>query len=90
MVTEPSEFRQQLLEIQNSTEVTYTTLPSDEPRFIIDANSRTITIPPEFQFLGVKNDHNAETVYSEFVEGYIDMAWPLGTIVKEPCEGYYN
>ena len=35
-------------------------------------------------------EHNAETVYSEFVEGYIDMAWPLDTVVKEPCEGYYN
>ena len=35
-------------------------------------------------------EHNAETVYSEFVEGYIDMAWSLDTVVKEPCEGYYN
>lgn len=34
--------------------------------------------------------HNAETVYSEFIEGYIDMAWSLDTVVKEPCEGYYN
>ena len=71
MITEPSEFRQRLLEIQDSTEVTYTTLPSDEPRFIIDANSRTITIPPEFQFLGVKNDHNAETIYFE-IDRYFD------------------
>lgn len=35
-------------------------------------------------------EHNAENVYSEFVEGHIDMAWPLDTVVKEPCEGYYN
>lgn len=71
MITEPSEFRQQLLDIQNSVDVVYTTLPSDEPRFIINANTRTITIPPEFQFLGVKNDHNAETVYFE-IDRYFD------------------
>ncbi|MDY4819957.1 MAG: SGNH/GDSL hydrolase family protein [Bacilli bacterium] len=71
MVTEPSEFRQRLLEIQNSVDVVYTALPSDEPRFIIDANSRTINIPIEFQFLGVKNDHNAETVYFE-IDRYFD------------------
>ena len=71
MITEPSEFRQQLLDIQNSVDVVYTTLPSDEPRFIIDANSRTITVPPEFQFLGVKNDHKAETVYFE-IDRYFD------------------
>lgn len=35
-------------------------------------------------------EHNAETVYSEFVEGYIDMAWSLDTVAKEPCEGCYN
>ena len=51
MVTEPSEFRQRLLDIQNSVDVVYSTLPSDEPRFIIDTNSRTINIPIEFQFL---------------------------------------
>ena len=45
MITSPEEFRQRLLDIQNSVDVVYTTLPSDEPRFIIDANSRTITIP---------------------------------------------
>lgn len=71
MVTSPEDFRQQLLDIQNSVDVVYTTLPSDEPRFIIDANSRTITIPLEFQFLGVKNDHNAETVYFE-IDRYFD------------------
>lgn len=71
MVTEPNEFIQKLQELQDSTEVTYTTLPSDEPRFIIDANTRSITIPPEFQFLGVKNDHKAETVYFE-IDRYFD------------------
>lgn len=71
MITDPEEFRQQLLDIQNSVNVVYSTLPSDEPRFIIDANSRIINIPIEFQFLGVKNDHNAETIYFE-IDRYFD------------------
>lgn len=71
MITEPSEFMQQLQAIQDSTSVTYSTLPSDESRFIIDANTRSITIPPEFQFLGVKNDHKAETIYFE-IDRYFD------------------
>lgn len=71
MITEPNEFMQRLQELQDSSSVTYSTLPSDEPRFIIDANSRTIKIPPEFQFLGVKNDHKAETIYFE-IDRYFD------------------
>lgn len=71
MITEPNEFMQKLQELQDSSSVTYSTLPSNEPRFIIDANSRTIKIPPEFQFLGVKNDHKAETVYFE-IDRYFD------------------
>lgn len=71
MTTEPEEFRQRLLDIQNSVDVVYSTLPSDEPRFIIDTNSRTINIPIEFQFLGVRNDHNAETIYFE-IDRYFD------------------
>lgn len=71
MITEPNEFMQRLQELQDSSSVTYSTLPSNEPRFIIDANSRTIKIPPEFQFLGVKNDHKAETVYFE-IDRYFD------------------
>lgn len=71
MITESNEFMQRLQELQDSSSVTYSTLPSNEPRFIIDANSRTIKIPPEFQFLGVKNDHKAETVYFE-IDRYFD------------------
>ena len=65
MITEPSEFRQRLQEIQNSVNVIFTHLPSNEPRFIIDANSRKINIPFEFSFLGLINDHKAETIYFE-------------------------
>lgn len=71
MITDPSEFRQKLQEIQNSANVTFTHLPSNEPRFIIDANSREINIPFEFSFLGVIGDHKAETVYFE-IDRYFD------------------
>lgn len=71
MVTQPEEYRQRLLDIQNSTEVSYTTIPSEEPKFKIDLKNRSITIPSEFQFLGTKNEHNAETVYFE-IDRYFD------------------
>ena len=71
MITEPSEFRQRLQEIQNSVKITFAHLPSNEPRFIIDANSREINIPFEFSFLGVIGDHKAETIYFE-IDRYFD------------------
>ena len=71
MITEPSEFRQRLQEIQNSVKITFAHLPSNEPRFIIYANSREINIPFEFSFLGVIGDHKAETIYFE-IDRYFD------------------
>lgn len=71
MITEPYEFRQRLQEIQNSVKITFAHLPSNEPRFIIDANSREINIPFEFSFLGVIGDHKAETIYFE-IDRYFD------------------
>ena len=71
MIAEPSEFRQRLQEIQNSVKITFAHLPSNEPRFIIDANSREINIPFEFSFLGVIGDHKAETIYFE-IDRYFD------------------
>ena len=71
MVTDPEEFRQRLLDIQNSVNVEYTRLPLNEPHFIINANTRTITIPSEFGFIGVKNDHKAENIYFE-IDRYFD------------------
>ena len=50
---------------------TFAHLPSNEPRFIIDANSREINIPFEFSFLGVIGDHKAETIYFE-IDRYFD------------------
>lgn len=71
MITNPQEFKDKLLEIQNNTSIALVYLPSDEPRFIIDANSRAITIPGEFGFLSLKKDHNAETIYFE-IDRYFD------------------
>ena len=36
MITQPEEYRQRLLDIQNSTDVTYMTITSEEPRFKVD------------------------------------------------------
>lgn len=35
MITQPEEYRQRLLDIQNSTDISYMTIPSEEPRFKI-------------------------------------------------------
>lgn len=51
----------------------YVVLPLDEPHFIIDANSRAITIPADFKKNGiaVQGDDLAEVVYFE-VDRYFD------------------
>lgn len=71
MITSADEFRQQFLDIQNNTSRVFTSLPSTEQRFIINANTRVINIPSEFGFLGVQNDHYAETIYFE-IDRYFD------------------
>lgn len=43
-----------LKQLQDGTITKLTQIPSDEPRFIIDSDSRKITIPDEFTFLAVK------------------------------------
>lgn len=35
-------------------------------------------------------EHNAETVYDEYVAGYIDVAFPFDAIVLEPSDGVLN
>ena len=73
MKTNADEYMRRLADIQNQfNSPSLVMLPGDEPRFIIDANERTITIPDEFTFLGVLNDHNAETVYFE-IDRYYDQ-----------------
>lgn len=72
MITDANEYILALKGIQDSGAPTiYTTLPSTEPRFLINANNRTISIPDKFSFLGVQHDHLAETVYFE-IDRYFD------------------
>lgn len=35
-------------------------------------------------------EHNAGTVYSEYVDKVIECAFPLQVVVAEPCDGYLN
>ena len=73
MITTANEYMKRLQDIQNQfNSPSLVMLPTDEPRFIIDANERTISIPDGFTFLGVLNDHNAETVYFE-IDRYYDQ-----------------
>lgn len=72
MITSPEEYMRRLSYIQlNSGATEYVLFPEDEPRFAINANTRQIEIPPEFTFLGVRGDHNAETIYFE-IDRYFD------------------
>lgn len=71
MRTDAKEYMEMLREIQNSNSSSFTSLPTTEPRFIIDTNTREINVPPEFSFLGVQNDHKAETIYFE-IDRYFD------------------
>lgn len=74
MITSKDEYLQRLHDIQNKENLKeLVALPSDEPRFVIDANTRNIFIPDEFTFLAVKNDHAAETIYFE-IDRYFDTS----------------
>ena len=86
MITSSHEYMQRLQDIQNQDNLKeLVMLPSDEPRFIIDANERTISIPDGFTFLGVLNDHNAETVYFE-----IDRYYDQTDLSKKTCIVQYK
>lgn len=63
MITTAEEYKQALLNIQQGTTVVHTTLPATEPRFHVDLDTRTITIPDEFKFLATKKETKAETIY---------------------------
>lgn len=71
MKTSAEEYEQALRKLQQGDIKKLTQLPAEEPRFIIDSNTRKITIPDDFTFLGVKNDTNAETIYFE-IDRYFD------------------
>lgn len=86
MITTANEYMKRLQDIQNQfNSPSLVMLPTDEPRFIIDANERTISIPDGFTFLGVLNDHNAETVYFE-----IDRYYDQTDLSKKTCIVQYE
>lgn len=35
-------------------------------------------------------EHNAGRVYSEYIQGYVEFAFPLKYDVCEACDGYFN
>lgn len=72
MKTSQEEYLARLSEIQDNIQIITAKLPADEPRFIIDSNTREITIPEDFTFLGVLSDTNAETFYFE-IDRYFDQ-----------------
>lgn len=71
MLTKKDEYLQKLKQIQDSYSPNLVMVPDDEPRFIIDANKRIISIPDEFSFLAVLKDTRAETIYFE-IDRYFD------------------
>lgn len=72
----------QLMEIQNSTDHSFFLLDQDsEPRFVIEADKRTIIIPAEFQFLGVKTDQRSEKIYFEVDRVFDDVDLSTKTCV---------
>lgn len=71
MKTSQWEYFEELKNLQDGTIKNLTKVPSDEPRFVIDSNTRKITVPNEFKFLAVKNDANAEKIYFE-IDRYFD------------------
>lgn len=69
MITTPKDYASLLYLLQDSNrQVTAIQLPSDEKIYNIDLNTRIIEAP---QFLSVKQDHNAETIYFK-VDRYFD------------------
>lgn len=86
MKTSAEEYLKEFKKLQDGTIKRMTQIPSDEPRFIIDSNTRKITIPDDFTFLGVKNDSYAETIYFE-IDRYFDAEdLTKHTIVVQYCD----
>lgn len=74
MITTPAEYLAKLEEIKKQQDQQLSgrlAVPSTEPRFIINANTREITVPSALQTVGVTKDHNAETVFFE-IDRYFD------------------
>lgn len=68
MITSQQEYIAYLHEIRNKNRRSALLLPSNEPVYKIDLNTRTIQTP---KFLSVQKDHEAETIYF-VVDRYFD------------------
>lgn len=74
MITNSSDYFKMLEDIHDhgKTKLGALITTGTEARFVIDANHRSIIIPPEFKdFLAVQHDHNAENIFFE-VDRYFD------------------
>ena len=74
MITKTEDYLALLQDIQNNNVTNLVALVDvpNEKRFVINANTREIDIPQEFQeFLAMRNDHNAEKIYFE-IDRYFD------------------
>jgi len=71
LISDTASYLAKLQEIQNSNLDTIFLQTPNEPNFVIDGNTRQITIPTDFNNIGVINDHNAETIYFE-IDRYFD------------------
>lgn len=61
--------------------------PQTEPKFIIDLNTRIISIPPELYCVGIENDHNAETIYFETNRYFDDIDLYNASIAIQQING---
>ena len=71
MITTPSEYAELLYKIQNqNAPIEAALIPSDEPIYQVDLNSRTISAP---EFLSVEHEHAAEVIFFEVDRFYDNM-----------------
>lgn len=86
MTTTQEDYMRRLTNIQNMGGVSVLSINTKkEPRFVINADTRAITIPAVFKFLGVKGDHNAETIFFE-----IDRYFDGHDLTEETCIVQYK
>lgn len=87
MITDAREYEKFLSQISESTpEVLKLRLPTDEPIYEIDWNSREVQAP---QFIGVEGDHEAETIYFKMARYYelMDLSDTIGLISCKTAKG---
>ena len=87
MITNARDYEQFINRISASTpEVLKLRLPTDEPIYEIDWNTRQVQAPP---FIGVEGDHEAETIYFKMARYYelMDLSDTIGLISCKNAKG---